>query len=152
MPPPARALTLADLAGHWAHGSSSITSYASVATGTYAGYSSIQFDETWTITAKGALDTTFRGISSGIGGTGVVDEKHVGKVTLGPDGDLFVQPKGAAAAHYLVRGWLVGPDATVLKINGPWYDGIPDDVRADPHKGNNLDEYWIRKAPPAKPR
>jgi hypothetical protein len=36
-------------------------------------------------------------------------------------------------------------ELTVLKLNGPWYDGIPADVRADPSKGWN--EYWVRHAP-----
>jgi len=151
VPPPARPLTVADLVGEWQHSTSAITSYASVVTGNYAGYSSVQFDESWTITARGALSTTFHGAHAGIGGTRVVDEKHLGTITVGADGDLHVQPKGAAGAHYLIRGWLVGPKATILKINGPWYDGIPDDVRRDPNKGYNLDEYWIRKAPAPKP-
>jgi hypothetical protein len=51
---------------------------------------------------------------------------------------------------FLIRGWLVGPEVTVLKLNGPWYDsGIPDDIRADPGKGPNLDQLWVRKSTPA---
>ena len=46
----------------------------------------------------------------------------------------------------LLRGWFVGPELTVMRVNGAWYNikDIGDDIRNDSH-GGNLDELWVRK-------
>jgi hypothetical protein len=51
----------------------------------------------------------------------------------------------------VIRGWLEGPEMTVLKICGPFYGEVPADVLARPEPGKpeqgfNLNQYWIRKA------
>jgi hypothetical protein len=49
-------------------------------------------------------------------------------------------------SYYLVRGWFVGPELTVMRLNGPHYNqkDIDDGVRSDKTAGN-LDEFWVRK-------
>jgi hypothetical protein len=72
------------------------------------------------------------------------------KITLGADGELILRPIDKYVEnveHFLVRGWQVGPDQTVLIINGPDYPGgIPDRVRRDAHYAWNLNQTWIRKS------
>ncbi len=41
-------------------------------------------------------------------------------------------------------GWFQSPGLSVLKLNGPWYEEVSADARADPGRG--FSEYWVRKA------
>jgi hypothetical protein len=144
-----RGMKLADLAGDWKNDDGSLTSYVSATTGAYAGFDSISTVTEWSIDAKkGTVNTNFHGVTAGNGGARAVDEKTVEKITLGADGDLFLQPKRGegAAMHYLLRGYQVYPQFTVMVLVGPFFDdGIPDDVRQDPNQGSNLDSIWIKK-------
>jgi hypothetical protein len=146
IPPPARPLRPADLAGDWKQGeSTSITNYVSASTGAYAGYDSIATRESWAITARGAIKTEFFGVTSGRIGTRAVSEKHAGTISLSADGAVLqIQTEGGRRTKYVVRGWLDGPNGTVLKLNGPWYADIDPEILADPHKGWNLDSLWVR--------
>jgi hypothetical protein len=148
IPPPARPLRVSDLAGEWKNGDpASIQSYYNSSTGSYAGYSSISIRETWNITAKGAISTTFVGVTTGMIGLRSVNEKGKGTVSINPEGTIL-ELNGDKSFHkmYLIRGWLDGPNGTILKISGPFYKEIPADMLADPHKGWNLDSLWVRKA------
>jgi hypothetical protein len=146
VPPPTRPIMRADLVGEWKHDDSSITNYVSASTGQYAGFSSIQYAESWSISPGGEVKWKFHGATASSSGAHLVDEDVVGTIAIAVDGTITVTRKSGQNQYYLLRGWFVGPEITVMKINGPWYSGgIPDDVRADPHMGYNLDEYWVRK-------
>ena len=143
-------LSVADLDGEWKHDDSATTTYVTVATGAYAGYDAIQTKETWTFDGKkGSVEDDFLGVNLSSGGGYAVTEKYHFKAALGADGDLALTPtdsKNRTVVHYLVRGWQVGPDMTVLVVAGPFRaGGIPDDMRQDRKKGFNLDEVWVRK-------
>jgi hypothetical protein len=46
---------------------------------------------------------------------------------------------------FVLRGWEEMTDMTVMTLNGPWYDGVPADVLANPAIGVNLDQQWVRR-------
>ena len=143
--PPSRALTIADLVGEWGHEDGITTTYVDRYSGAYAGYDSLHFREKWTITAKGVVLSDFFAIRNG--------KKIVDKTTgsIGISGRIL-DVKVGAAAKYMVRGWLEGPEMTVLKITGPFYEEIPQDVLDNPDQGANLDKYWVRWAKAVKPK
>jgi hypothetical protein len=149
VPAPTRRLTVADFAGEWGNDDSVVTTYVSTSTGAYAGYQSIATSEKWRIDAKGGMKTHFHGVTAGNGGAHATTEDADATLSVSADGAFEIKRKGQpVTTKYLIRGWLENPDVTIVKLNGPYYaDGIPDDVRQDPHKGYNLDSYWVRKVP-----
>lgn len=145
VPPPSRALTLVDLVGEWGHEDGITTTYVDRYSGAYAGYDSLHFREKWTISAQGVVRSDFFAIRNG---KKIVD-KNTG--SIGISGQIL-DVKVGAAAKYVVRGWLEGPEMTVLKITGPFYEGIPQDVLDNPDQGANLNQYWVRQAKIVKPK
>ena len=147
--PPARALTLADLAGDWAQDNSVVTSYASSSSSS-GGYSAAATSEKWRIDPKGVIYTKLTATtSSSQGGTYQVNDKSAATIAVSPDGTLTITRKkgDGASPSYVIRGWAVTPDVTVLKLNGPYYGTIEDRVKTDPHYAYNLDGYWVRVTP-----
>jgi hypothetical protein len=148
VPPPARPLTFADLAGEWSNDDSVITHYATYR-GDYAGYQSIATREKWVFDGKGGVFSAFNGITSGREGTRQINEKKAGTVTFSQGIVMTLGWRGAAQPSFVIRGWRELPGLTVLLLNGPWYGGaIPADVLADRSRGTNLNSYWIRKSKP----
>ena len=144
--PPAKPLTLDDLAGEWRTDDQAISHYVNASTGTFAGFDAIQYSWKLTITAKGAIDTEFRGVQTTSSTAAFTTEKHHAQITIKPDGTIHVHVKQGEGNDwdYLVRGIWVGPDVTVIKVAGPyWTTGIPDDVRKNPSYG--VSQYWVRK-------
>jgi len=148
VPPPQRAITQADLAGEWKNTGRSLKGYVNTSTGGYAGYSAIVAETAWSIDAKGNLSQMYNGVhaSNAGGGTFQVNGNTTGTLTIAGDRVLSVVTRSGAPKYYLLRGWFVGPELTVMRINGPYYNAkdIGDDVRSD-KVGGNLDELWVRK-------
>jgi hypothetical protein len=143
--PPSRPLTLADIAGVWNKDDGSIKSYVNTSTGGYAGYHATTTSARYTITTSGAITDEFSGYSGGTGGGVFASETTTGTVAITPGGVLEIAFKGQSfKTRYLICGWFQSQELSVMKLNGPWYEGIPADVRADPGKGSS--EYWVRKA------
>jgi len=63
-------------------------------------------------------------------------------VTLSAAGILVI--KTTTERRYVLRGWLEGPNMTVMELFGPWYEYIPADILTNPEQGTNLDEKWVR--------
>jgi hypothetical protein len=144
--PPAKPLSLADLAGEWRTDDQAISHYVNASTGAFADFDAIQYAWKLTITAKGAIDTEFRGVQTTRSTAAFTTEKHHAQITVKPDGTIHVHVKAGEGNDwdYLVRGIWVGPDVTIIKVAGPyWSTGIPDDVRKNPSYG--VSEYWVRK-------
>jgi hypothetical protein len=144
--PPAKPLTLADLAGEWRTDDQAISHYVNASTGAFADFDAIQYAWKLTITAKGVIDTEFRGVQTTRSTAAFTTEKHHAQITVKPDGTIHVHVKAGEGNDwdYLVRGIWVGPDVTIIKVAGPyWSTGIPDDVRKSPNYG--VSEYWVRK-------
>lgn len=137
--PPPRTLTVADLAGEWAHSDGINTRYVDRVTGAYAGFESIHIREKWIISKDGQLSSDFFAIKNGR----KIIEKASGPVTLS-GGVLAMRVN--SAKRYVLRGWLDTPAMTYMKLNGPWYDDpIPANIFTNPQQGANLDEIWVRK-------
>ena len=146
--PPAKPLTLADLAGEWRTDDQAISHYVNVSTGAFADFDAIQYAWKLTITAKGVIDTEFKGVQTTSSTAAFTTEKHHAQITVKPDGTIHVHVKAGEGNDwdYLIRGIWVGPDVTIIKVAGPyWTTGIPDDVRKNPNYG--VSEYWVRKNP-----
>ena len=147
VPPPQRAITQADLVGEWKNTGKSIKGYVNTSTRGYAGYSAVVADKAWSIDAKGNLRQMYNGVhvSNAGGGTFQVNGDAIGTLTIASDRVITVA-KGDAPQYFLLRGWFVGPELTVMRITGPFYDvkDISDDIRSD-KVGGNLDEMWVRK-------
>jgi len=147
VPPPRRAITAADLAGEWKNTGKSIKSYVDTSTGRYGGYSAVISEKSWTIDAKGGLHERFNSVhaSNNGGGTFQTSGENTGTLTIATDRVLTYTVKGRTTL-YLLRGWFVGPELTVMRVNGPYWNlkDIDADTRAD-KVGGNLDEYWVRK-------
>jgi hypothetical protein len=142
---PARMPSPADLAGEWGHDDSAFSNYVSSSTGQYAGYSAISYNERWVVDQKGHVQVIVHAYNNGR----VLDEKRDETLTIAADGTVELVSSKGISTKYLLRGFTPAGDTTFMKLNGPWYDaGIPADVRADPGKGANLDQVWVRK--PAK--
>jgi hypothetical protein len=147
VPPPARPLTFADLAGEWNNDDSVITNYANYR-GDYAGYQSIATREKWVFDGKGGVFSAFDAVTSGRSGTRQVNEKKAGTVTFSHGIVMTLGWRGASQASFVIRGWREMPGLTVLLLNGPWYGNVPADVLADRSRGTNLNSYWVRKSKP----
>ena len=65
IPPPARQLTVADLAGQWGENDGINTRYVDRQTGAYAGFDSLHFTNKMTITAQGGFYNDFFAIQNG---------------------------------------------------------------------------------------
>lgn len=152
IPPPARPLRVADVVGEWKKGeSSSITTYVNSYTGNYAGFNSISTTESWSINAKGQCKGDFYGITAGNGGPHAVKEKYNATIAFSPDGVIFGIKKDADAntTKFIVRGWAERPNGTVLILNGPFYNDVPQDC-LNPQKCVNLNNTWVRPRTPPK--
>jgi hypothetical protein len=148
VPTPRRAITQADLSGEWKNSGRSLKGYVNTATGGYAGYSATVAEQQWTVDAKGGLVSKYNGVhaSNTGGGTFQVNGDTTGMLLIASDRVITIVRKGSAKAFYLLRGWFVGPELTVMRVNGPYYDAkdIDEGVRQDRTAGN-LDELWVRK-------
>ena len=140
VPPLTRAITMADLVGEWKHEDGIMTRYVDRNTGAYAGFDSIAFRETWTINAKGVVASDFFAIKNGR----KIIEKTTGSIRV--SAGRILEVKVGSPAKFVVRGWLEGPEMTVLKICGPFYGEVPADILAKQEQGSNLNQYWVRKA------
>lgn len=138
---------LADLAGEWGADGAALKNYYSSSTGAYTGYHAVQTSETWVIDANGNVSSTFAGSSTGGSRTIVLHDSRPGTMTLAADGTVVIHWDGAATQMFLLRRFDVHPDATIMTLNGPYYDdGIPDRARTDSTYAGNLDTYWVRAA------
>jgi hypothetical protein len=90
IPPPKRAIGLADLVGEWRRDDGATASYFSTSTGGYVGANSVSIGETWNIDAKGGIKDTFKAAYSGMQGTRGVDQKNTGTVTFDHDGTVVI--------------------------------------------------------------
>ena len=144
VPPPARPLTVADLAGEWSNDDGVITNYVNYR-GDYAGYQSITIRDKWVFDGRGGVSSAFAATTAGQGGVRQVNEKRTGAVTLTRNSILTLVWNGGVQPSYLIRGWREMQGMTVLLLNGPWYGQVPADVIADRGRGTNLDSYWVRK-------
>ncbi|HTJ41554.1 MAG TPA: hypothetical protein VL463_05635 [Kofleriaceae bacterium] len=152
VPPLTRTLKLSELVGEWKHDDSALTSYVSASTGAYAGYESVSYTEKWVVSAKGTITNDFHGVTAGNGGARAVDEKSTGPATISKDNVLDIKWNHGAEQLYVIRGMLVGPELTIVVLNGPYYapDQIEKRIFTDPNYGWNLNEYFVRKTPKAK--
>jgi hypothetical protein len=149
IPPPYRTIGAADLAGVWKNDNSAISSYASAATGAYAGYDAVVGTQTWAVTPKGSFSSTYHGAMVGTGYVRAIDSASEGTITIASDGTIAIRKKGDAhITYYLLRGWFIGKDVVMMRINGPYFDAIPDDVRS-PDKAVNLNSVWVRARRPS---
>jgi hypothetical protein len=148
VPAPRRAITQADLTGEWKNSGKSLKGYVNTSTGGYAGYSAVVADQEWIVDAKGGLVSKYNGVhaSNTGGGTFQVNGDTTGTLSLANDRVITVVRKGSATSFFLLRGWFVGPELTVMRLNGPYYNvkDIDDGVRQERTAGN-LDELWVRK-------
>jgi hypothetical protein len=136
---PTRQLVIADLAGEWGRNDGINTTYVDRATGVYAGTDSIHFTEKWNISANGTISLDFFAIRNGR----KIVEKNTGSVSLSQAGILVIKMHNEQ--KFVLRGWLETPAMTIMTLNGPWYEGIPADILANPAQGWNLDQKWVRK-------
>ncbi|HTR51862.1 MAG TPA: hypothetical protein VMJ10_14200 [Kofleriaceae bacterium] len=147
VPFPRRPLTAADMAGEWKVDAHATRTYASASTGNYAGYSATLVSETYVVDGGGNM--TFKASSthvSNVDGTFQHNEAGAGTFTIDTNRTITITRKGAATAYYVVRGWFVGAEITIMRANGPWWklSDISDDIRSD-RRGANLDTYFVRK-------
>jgi hypothetical protein len=147
IPPPSRPLTLADLAGDWQYEDRFSTTYVDRSTGAYAGSDHLAFRSSYTVTAKGAIAEHFFAIRNG---KKIVDDQS-GTIRISPDGRIIDVSIGSGP-RYVVRGWLVMPAMTVLKLNGPHYGEIEERILADPAYGANIDMHWVRRPKTPAPK
>ncbi len=146
LPAPAHPLSLDDVVGDWKRGVDATAHLAEIKAGTFTGFDAMLANQKWSINAKGVVDTEFRGANAT--GSKPVLEKHTALFSITDDGEISIQFKRGEGTeeHYLIRGWLVTHDLTVLQVDGPYgKGGIPDDARKHPSDVTN--EYWLRKNP-----
>jgi hypothetical protein len=145
VPPLARPLTMADLAGEWNNDDSVLTNYVTYR-GDSAGFQSIATREKWIFDGRGGVSSAFNGVTAGNGGARQINEKKSGTIAFSQGIVLTLAWNGAAHPSYVIRGWRDLPGMTVLLLNGPWWGNVPADVLADRSRGTNLNSYWIRKS------
>ena len=140
IPPPARQLTLADLAGQWGESEGINVRYVDRHSGTYAGADSLHYKIKMTFTAEGGYYDDFYAIQNGK----LIKEKAAGSLEV--SGRVLVI-KGTNTSKYVIRGWLELPDMTIMEVCGPWYndDVIPAEIFSNPLQGANLNKKWARK-------
>jgi len=142
IPPPTRQLTIADLVGNWGDNPGRIsTQYVFRDTGANAGTDSLHFTSKWTIDGDGRYVNDFFEVRNGK----KLSDRTTGSVSIA--GQVLSIKREKSTARYVVRGWLVLPDMTILKVAGPWYDGndIPERTFTDPPDSYMLTSKWVRK-------
>ena len=148
VPAPRRAITQADMAGDWQVDGNAIKNYVSISTGGYAGYSATFVSSAYAVDGKGNMSFKASGthVSNAGGGTFQASDAGTGTFTISPDRTITIAVKGRPTIYYVLRGWFVGPELTIMRANGPWWDlaQITPDIRDDSH-GGNLDNYFVRK-------
>ncbi|HEV7891978.1 MAG TPA: hypothetical protein VGP08_15140 [Pyrinomonadaceae bacterium] len=139
IPPPARQLTLADLAGQWGESEGINVRYVDRYSGTYAGADSLHYKIKMTFTAAGGYYDDFYAIQNGK----MIKEKAAGSVAV--NGRVLVI-KDTNLRKYVIRGWLELTNMTIMEVCGPWYndDVIPDEIFTNPAQGANLNKKWAR--------
>ncbi|CAN5633066.1 hypothetical protein BH24ACI2_BH24ACI2_04760 [soil metagenome] len=141
IPPLARHLTVADLAGEWEENSGLIsTQYVYRDTGSYAGSDHLAYRNKMKIDKNGGYTNDFFEVRNGK----ALRDITTGTVTIV---GRVLTIKGKDATKYVIRGWLELPDMTVLKVVGPWYNDqeIPENIFTNPKQGENLATIWVRK-------
>ena len=142
IPPPTRELAVADLVGNWGDNPGRIsTQYVFRDTGANAGTDSLHFTSKWTIDGDGRYVNDFFEVRNGK----KLSDRTTGSIAI--DGRVISIKREKSTARYVVRGWLVLPDMTILKVAGPWYDGqeIPERTFTDPPDSYMLTSKWVRK-------
>jgi hypothetical protein len=140
IPPPARQLTLADLAGQWGESEGINVRYVDRYSGAYAGADSLHYKIKMTFTAEGGYYDDFYAIQNGK----MIKEKAVGSVKVN---GRVLTIKDTNLRKYVIRGWLELPNMTIMEVCGPWYndDVIPNEIFTNPAQGANLNKKWARK-------
>jgi hypothetical protein len=140
IPPPARQLTLADLAGQWGESEGINVRYVDRYSGAYAGADSLHYKIKMTFTAEGGYYDDFYAIQNGK----MIKEKAVGSVKVN---GRVLMIKDTNLRKYVIRGWLELPNMTIMEVCGPWYndDVIPNEIFTNPVQGANLNKKWARK-------
>jgi hypothetical protein len=134
-PKPKRTLELVDMVGEWSGNDGAAQSYVT-SNGSYAGFSSVSTAESWSIDAKGnVVDNFAAGYASSGGGHGF-KQRNTGTVTVSSNNTLaFHYPAQNGVKdkteYYIITGWFVGPEVTMLRVNGAYYVPITDKQRAD---------------------
>lgn len=154
--PPARILTMADIAGDWSNDNKALSTYHS-ATGRFDGFSSTQVANAFNIDANGNVSQDFKaatvtGGANGIGGGVHAMQSHqTGKVTLpGNNTITFDYAAGggrpARTERYIIVGWFVGPELVLMETVGPFYVPITqNDFNNIPHMMYNADIFMRRR-------
>lgn len=141
IPPLARQLTIADLAGEWEENSGLIsTRYVYRDTGSHAGSDHLAYRNKMTIDKNGGYTNDFFEVRNGK----ALRDITTGTVTI-VGRVLSIKEKGVT--KWVIRGWLELPDMTVLKVVGPWENDqeIPENIFTNPKQGENLATIWVRK-------
>ena len=146
MPEPARAFTVADLAGVWEEGGRSSTSYVFMSSGAHAGTDSLAIRIARTIEADGTYSSDFFSIRNG------KKERDITTGSITIVGRLLTvrRSNSSTTDKYVIRGWLETPTATILRLaEGPWHndDVIPQDRFTDFTDFGRFftKTHWVRK-------
>lgn len=145
VPPPTRAIGVADLAGAWQRNDGVTQSYYSTSTGNYAGYSAVAIDEGWIIDGKGGFQEKFKGAVVSSSGARSINANNTGNVSIDRDGTLIIARAGMQAERYIIRGWFVGEHMIVMKLNGPYFDAIAPKDLANPSLNLYKNHDYVRR-------
>ncbi|HTR52460.1 MAG TPA: hypothetical protein VMJ10_17220 [Kofleriaceae bacterium] len=147
VPAPSRAIVVSDLKGGWQNGGGALKVYVNTGTGKSGGFSSAQTTESWTFDGKGNVTSaaSYAVVDSTTAKGG--HETRTGKATIDSNMVLTIHwnSKDNPVVHYIIRGWVELPDATVARLNGPFYnDGVPPNLIANPTADAYRDSLWAR--------
>jgi len=111
-------------------------------------YSAVAVSETYVVDSKGGMTFKATGTHASTVGQGTFQSNEAGGGTFTIDGNrtITIETKGRATKYYVVRGWFVGAELTIMRANGPWWrlEDITPEIRDDSH-GGNLDTFFVRK-------
>jgi hypothetical protein len=146
VPPPRRTITQADMAGEWHVDNTVAKKYVSISTANHSGFSVTNVSQAYVVDAKGNMSSKVSSKHITDSGGYQHDDAGTGTFTISSDRTITIAQKGKNPVYYVVRGWFVGPDVTIMRANGPWYDlsAIPADIRTSA-RGGNLDDDFVRK-------
>jgi hypothetical protein len=149
VPPPRRVLQQSDMVGEWGLNNGAVAAYAN-SNGSYAGFGAVSIGEKWLVDGQGALQEDFLAVRTGAYAAPTVKEHNTGTLTIDNRNIIKVSLPAqngnkASVTYFIVFGWFVGPEAILMRVNGPFYGEITAKNIADFQTGSYMSRTYVKK-------
>jgi len=120
--------------------------------GAYAGFSTVSTAESWSIDAQGGVRDAFAAGFASSGGARGFKQDTAGTVAVNANNTIsFHYPaqndRQAYDENYITVGWFVGPEVTLLKVQGPFAQPVTAQDLNDATANSYRNHTFVTKRP-----